>query len=105
MTTQKFIISLAVATVTIAAQVFPVSAQVGPGSYSSNVTTTSTCTMQGDKVNIRSGPGKNYRVVRKVNSRVSVATYDGTQGSDGFTWRKVNYGGTVGWVRGDYLCN
>jgi hypothetical protein len=35
---------------------------------------------------------------------MNVYTYDASQGRDGFTWRKVNYNGTVGWVRGDYLC-
>lgn len=112
MTTQKFIVSLAATTVAIAAQVLPAFAQpnnfkiaqVGPGSYSSNVNTTYTCTQNNDLVNIRSGPGKNYRTIRQINSGAYLSTYGGAQGRDGFTWRKVNYNGTVGWVRGDYLC-
>jgi uncharacterized protein YgiM (DUF1202 family) len=111
---QKLIVSLAITTVALATQVFPVSAQfksletaqVGPGSYGNNVNTTYTCTVQaGDKVNIRSGPGKNYRTIRRVKSGVYISTDNGTQGQDGFTWRKVNYRGVVGWIRGDYLCD
>jgi uncharacterized protein YraI len=104
MHTQNFIVSFAVATVAISTQVLPVFAQVGPGSYSRNVSSTYTCTHSNDIVNIRSGPGKNFRIVRQVYSGVNVYPYDGAQGRDGFTWRKVNVNGSVGWVRGDYLC-
>ncbi|MFM2304747.1 MAG: hypothetical protein RLZZ135_2159 [Cyanobacteriota bacterium] len=114
MHTQKLIVSLAITTVALVAQIFPAvaqsksieTAQVGPGSYSNNVNTTYTCTVQvGDKVNIRSGPGKNYRILNRIKSGVYINTYDGTQGQDGFIWRKVNYRGAVGWIRGDYLCD
>jgi uncharacterized protein YraI len=62
------------------------------------------CTRENDVVNIRSGPGKNYRVVRQAQSGSYIAVVTSTQGRDGFTWNQVSYNGSIGWVRGDYLC-
>ena len=64
-----------------------------------------TCTKEnGSNVNIRSGAGKNYPVIRKVKDSTSIEVTRQMQGSDGFTWNKVTYNGSIGWVRGDYLC-
>ena len=64
-----------------------------------------TCTKEsGSNVNIRSGAGKNYPVIRQVQGSTSIEVTREMQGSDGFTWNKVTYNGSVGWVRGDYLC-
>ena len=65
-----------------------------------------TCTRQsGSSVNIRSGAGKNYRVIRQVKTSTSIEVTREMRGDDGFTWNKVTYQGSVGWIRSDYLCD
>jgi uncharacterized protein YgiM (DUF1202 family) len=65
-----------------------------------------TCTRQSDSnVNIRSGAGKNYKVIRQVRSGHSIEVTRGMQGNDGFTWNKITDEGSVGWIRSDYLCD
>lgn len=64
-----------------------------------------TCTREsGSNVNIRSGAGKNYRVIRKVKETTPIEITREMQGNDSFIWNKVTYKGSVGWIRSDYLC-
>jgi uncharacterized protein YgiM (DUF1202 family) len=64
-----------------------------------------TCTRQSDSnVNIRSGAGTNYKVIRKVKTSTPIEITREMQGDDSFTWNKVTYKGSIGWIRGDYLC-
>jgi uncharacterized protein YgiM (DUF1202 family) len=63
------------------------------------------CTTQGSNVNIRSGPGKQYRVVRSIPTGAPVGVLGVTNGRDGVRWFKVSAAGVVGWMRGDYVCS
>ncbi|MEL7977563.1 SH3 domain-containing protein [Isoptericola sp. F-RaC21] len=52
------------------------------------------------KVNLRSGPGTNYRVVREVRvNRVMTAKPGASSG----VWRKVTRDGTTGWMHSAYV--
>ncbi|MFI2105673.1 peptidoglycan DD-metalloendopeptidase family protein [Isoptericola sp. NPDC019693] len=52
------------------------------------------------KVNLRSGPGTNYRVVREVRvNRVMTAKPGASSG----VWRKVTRDGTTGWMHSSYV--
>jgi uncharacterized protein YgiM (DUF1202 family) len=65
-----------------------------------------TCTKHNDKVNVRSGPGKNYRVVRQLKSGSYVVRVSKKTGRDGLLWHKYEHKNdrTSGWIRDDYLC-
>ncbi|MFC8599694.1 MULTISPECIES: SH3 domain-containing protein [unclassified Isoptericola] len=52
------------------------------------------------RVNLRSGPGTNYRVVREVRVNRKMTAKPGA--SSGF-WRKVTRDGTTGWMHADYV--
>jgi uncharacterized protein YgiM (DUF1202 family) len=65
-----------------------------------------TCTRQYDSnVNIRSGAGKKYKVIRQVKDSTAIEVTREMQGDDSFTWKKVTYKGSIGWIRSDYLCD
>jgi uncharacterized protein YraI len=81
-----------------------VNAQVGPGSYG-NVSAATICTRDGDNYILRYRPGQRYRSGTRISPGRKVILTGDSKTIDGFTWRKVNFLGTKGWVRGDYLCN
>jgi uncharacterized protein YgiM (DUF1202 family) len=81
--------------------------EVGPGNQGGNHTNILyVCTRNSNgKLNMRYGAGTEYAVVLEVPQGSSVEQMDSITGSDGFFWHQVRYRGTVGWARGDYLCN
>jgi uncharacterized protein YraI len=86
----------------------PANAQVGPA-YSNRVTKNLTygkvCTThQGSSLSIRSGPGKNYRVLKQVSSGTGLSFNGSQYGKDGFQWLRTSTNGRQGWVRADYIC-
>jgi uncharacterized protein YgiM (DUF1202 family) len=81
-----------------------VSAQTGPGGYG-KVNTVYSCSRDGDRINLRSRPGQQYRILNQIPSGKQIVLIGDTKVVDEFTWQKVNYYGTVGWIRGDFLCN
>lgn len=58
------------------------------------------CTISGDNVNVRSGPGEDFDVVGSVNSGQNMAITGQTQTADGLTWYQVDSGG---WVSADVV--
>ncbi len=52
------------------------------------------------KVNLRSGPGTGYRVLKTVGVNLKLTAKPGA-GSG--VWRKVNRAGTVGWMHANYV--
>jgi uncharacterized protein YraI len=81
-----------------------VSAQTGPGGYG-KVNTVYSCSRDGDTVNLRSRAGQQYRILNQIPSGKQIVLIGDTKVVDEFTWQRVNYYGTVGWIRGDFLCN
>lgn len=81
-----------------------VNAQVGPGNYG-NVSSATICTRDGDNYILRYRPGQRYRSRTKLSPGRKVILTGDSKNIDGFTWRKVNFLGSKGWIRGDYLCN
>jgi uncharacterized protein YraI len=63
------------------------------------------CTTYGGNVNIRSGPGKQFRVIRSIPSGARLGILGVANGRDGVRWFRINARGIVGWVRGDYVCS
>ncbi|WP_139892146.1 N-acetylglucosaminidase [Bacillus sp. D386] len=53
-------------------------------------------TIQGDKWNLRRGPGTNYMADGQVNGGTVLTIYDNAKGTDGYTWYHVK--NTSGWV-------
>lgn len=82
----------------------PAHSRTGPGNYG-GVSKAFICTQDGDRANLRGGPGRKYRVVTKVPPGRQVTLFNGSQIADGYTWRKINFLGATGWIRGDYLCS
>jgi hypothetical protein len=107
--TKKHCAVLAILTTILCVQISPSTAQLGPGSYAgAPLTSLRICTRQADgAVNIRSGPGTQYGIRTQivnsvwVNADMSKVVNDG----EGLRWIWVRYGGIIGWVRGDYLCD
>lgn len=65
---------------------------------------------QQGRVNLRRGPGEQYKIVNQIPNRVAVEPVDLTRGSDGFLWHQIiyypnDYTAIVGWARGDFLCS
>ncbi|WP_310485176.1 SH3 domain-containing protein [Chamaesiphon sp. VAR_48_metabat_403] len=79
-------------------------AQSGPGNYGS-VNTAYSCSRDGDTINLRSRPGQQFKVLRKIPSGKPVVLIGVSRTVDNYTWQKVNFYGAVGWVRGDFLCS
>jgi hypothetical protein len=79
------------------------SQRVGPGNQGGNYYTNVlyVCTRNSNgKLNMRYDA-----VVGQIPKGSSVEQMDSMIGSDGFNWHQIYYRGTVGWARGDYLCN
>jgi hypothetical protein len=58
------------------------------------------------RLNVRIGPGTNYRSVTQVPNGQTVPVFDSAMGQDGegYRWQRIDYNGMQGWVRSDYLC-
>lgn len=55
-------------------------------------------TTQGDRANMRSGPGTNFEVVEQLANDTIVTVLEGPQSSANFTWWRVQTGSNTGWV-------
>jgi Bacterial SH3 domain len=98
--------SLAITVLIYGIQILPAIAQTGPGNLGGvyNVAYTCTADIYRGKVNLRTGAGQNYRLIRQLPNAISVQVLDRATGRDGYIWHKVRYENSVGWVRGDFLC-
>jgi uncharacterized protein YgiM (DUF1202 family) len=84
------------------------SQRVGPGNQGGHNYTNYlyVCTRNGSgRLNMRYGAGTEYAVMQEIPQGTSVEQMDSVMGSDGFYWHKIYYRGSVGWARGDYLCD
>jgi uncharacterized protein YraI len=54
---------------------------------------------------LRRGPGKGYNQIRQIPTGRGINFIDSTTSGDGFTWYKISYKGSIGWVRSDYVCS
>jgi uncharacterized protein YraI len=64
------------------------------------------CTNNRDSsLTLRRGPGKGYKQVRQIPTGNGIRQIDSRTTGDGFTWYKIAYKGSIGWVRSDYVCN
>ena len=94
-----------VATALLFSVALPATAQVGPAYMSQNASYGNVCTAErGSSLSIRSGPGKNYRVLTQVRDGSSLAISNSQTGRDGFRWLLTSANGRQGWVRADYVC-
>jgi hypothetical protein len=102
----KFYHSLAIATLICGIQIVPVLAQSGPGNLGGGYRIAHTCTadIYRGQVNLRSGAGQNFRLIRQIPNAAAVEILDRVEGRDGYIWHRVRYQSSVGWVRGDFLC-
>jgi uncharacterized protein YraI len=98
--------SLAITTLIFSFQNIPAIAQTGPGNLggANNLAYTCTADIHRGKVNLRTGAGANYRLVRQIPNAVPVQLIDRLNGRDGYIWHRVRFENSVGWVRGDFLC-
>ena len=55
-------------------------------------------TTEGDRANMRSGPGTNFAVVEQLANDTIVAVLEGPQQAGDFTWWRVQSAGNTGWV-------
>jgi uncharacterized protein YraI len=94
------------ATALLFAVALPATAQVGPAYRSAQGNSyCSVCTAQrGSSLSLRTGPGKNYRVLTQIRDGNSITLTDSQYGRDGFKWWLTNANGRQGWVRADYVC-
>jgi uncharacterized protein YraI len=93
------------ATALLLAIALPATAQVGPAYVSQNSNYGTVCTVErGSSLSVRSGSGKNYRVLTQVRDGNGIAVNSGQQGRDGFRWLSASANGRQGWVRADYIC-
>ena len=53
-------------------------------------------------LNLRTGPSRNYRVIRRIPNTSIVVIQDISKPKG--KWFKVRYGRSLGWVHSDYLC-
>ena len=79
-------------------------AQSGPGNYG-NIKTAYSCSRDEDVINLRVRAGQQYQILRRIPSGKAINLVGNTRVVGEFTWQKVNYAGTIGWIRGDFLCN
>jgi uncharacterized protein YgiM (DUF1202 family) len=79
-------------------------AQSGPGSYG-NIKTAYSCSRDEDVINLRARAGQQYQILRRIPSGKAITLVGNTRVVGEFTWQKVSYAGTIGWIRGDFLCN
>ena len=94
------------ATALLLAIALPATAQVGPAYRSAQGSSYGTvCTAtRGSSLSLRSGPGKNYRVLTQVSDGNSLGFNTSQYGQDGFRWLLTSANGRQGWVRADYVC-
>jgi uncharacterized protein YraI len=97
------------ATALLFAIALPTTVQV-ESAYSKDTVETRTygkvCTVnRGSSLSLRSGPGKNYRVLSKMRSGESLPLITSKNGEDGFKWWLTKTNSHRGWVRADYVCN
>ncbi|ACB54019.1 unknown [Crocosphaera subtropica ATCC 51142] len=100
----------------LGATALPMNAQQGPGcgrydncypqggeAYYGRICTNS----RSGRLNVRTGPGTNYRSLTQIPNGTTVPVFDRTSGQDGtpHTWQRINYNGVQGWVRSDYICD
>jgi hypothetical protein len=62
-----------------------------------------TSSPNGGRINIRSGPGKTFRVVGTVASRARINVEGSTQDAEGTFWYEVRVGRINGWVLGSFI--
>ena len=55
-------------------------------------------TASGSGANLRSGPGTGYSIVAVVRNGLTGTVTDGPRSGNGYTWFKVNFGDTQGWM-------
>ena len=62
---------------------------------------------RGGRLNVRTGPGVNYRPWTQVANGQTVTLYDSRMGHDGggYRWQRIYLNGREGWVRSDYVCD
>jgi hypothetical protein len=92
----------------------PVKAQVGPGMNGNDYIGSNNrgtqpyaevCTRnRNGRLSLRTGPGQQYRKIKEIPDRDSVALNNSEYGNDGFRWWNVFHNGNRGWVRADYIC-
>ena len=59
------------------------------------------------RLNVRNGPGVNYRRWTQVRNGQTVMIVNSAMGHDGgrYRWQQVYINGRKGWVRADYVCD
>ncbi|MDJ0845730.1 SH3 domain-containing protein [Crocosphaera sp.] len=59
------------------------------------------------RLNVRTGPGTNYRFWTQLSNGQTVTIYNSTIGHDGggYRWQRIYINGREGWVRSDYVCD
>ena len=96
------------ATALLFAIALPATAQVGPAysnRYAQGTSYATVCTVsRGSNLSVRSGPGKNYRVLTQVRDGSTIGFNNSQYGQDGFRWLLMMTPGGQGWVRSDYVC-
>ena len=94
------------ATALLLAIALPATAQVGPAYRSAQGNSYgNVCTAErGSSLSLRSGPGKNYRVLTQVRDGNGISLNNSQYGRDGFKWWLTSANGRQGWVRADYVC-
>jgi uncharacterized protein YraI len=101
---KKLIAIVGTISITLSSSASMAGVSVGPGNLG-NVSKATICTRDGDNYNLRTRPNPNSRSRNLVASGRQVILLDDVKNIAGFTWRRVNFNGVFGWVRGDYLCN
>jgi hypothetical protein len=101
---RKFIATMIASSIILSASASMAGVSVGPGNLG-NVSKATICTRDGDNYILRTRPNPNSRSRTRIAPGRQVILLDDIKNIAGFTWRKVNFNGVFGWVRGDYLCN
>jgi uncharacterized protein YraI len=105
MKSQPIVSALLLAMLTgLSVKITPGFAQSGPGNYG-GINTAYSCSRDGDTINLRSRPGQQFKVLRRIPPGKPVVLIGVSRAVDDYTWQKVNFYGAIGWVRGDFLCN
>jgi uncharacterized protein YraI len=96
---------LLTATALLFAIALPAIAQVEPAESKGYTGVGTVCTAErGSNLSVRSGSGKNYRVLTQIRDRSGIQINDIQYGKDGFQWLLTSANGLRGWVRADYIC-